>query len=185
MLWALACGLFNVPICHCRLLGHGPASSLQWGSAKLAHCGCLAGTESFHWRFPWLSIMPEPVPSPSTLCVCARGVSSTTVENASHCGFQPPGARSCTPLLREAFGLAVPRAVLRSMLQPLLTPRRDRWTRQGIACTGGTLIPVPGLCLQLLTLTLPMPWQPPDSWAVPALWHPSLWPLGTAAVLHP
>lgn len=64
---------------------------------------------------------------------------------------------------REAFSLTAlgslpPRALHRSMLQPLLTPYRDRWTRQGIACAGGTvqtlLIPLAGLSLQPLTLTL-------------------------------
>lgn len=36
-----------------------------------------------------------------------------------------------------ALGSLPPRALHRSMLQPLLTPYRDRWTRLGIACTGG------------------------------------------------
>lgn len=79
-----------------------------------------------------------------------------------------------------------PRASLRSMLQPLLTPRRDRWTRQGIACTGGTwLIPLAGLCLQPLDLTLPVPWRSPGSPAVSPAWCPSPWPLGTVTVLRP
>lgn len=101
-------------------------------------------------------------------------------------GFQPPKPDPASPCLGKPSASLLPRALLRSMLQPLLTPRRDRWTRQGIACTGGTwLIPLAGLCLRPLALTLPMLWRSPSSRAASPTWCPSLWPLGTAAGLYP
>lgn len=106
--------------------------------------------------------------SPTPVCFVPGGVSAPgwvpaplwvhRTGNVSRFGSQPPRPDPAFPCPGKPSASLPPRALLRSMLQPLLTPRRDRWTRQGIACTGGTwLIPLAGLCLQPLALTLLAP----------------------------
>lgn len=103
--------------------GTGSRAALWRSGAKPARRGRLAGAARLQRRFPWPSTSPPRHP------LSPKGFLSLL--------WPPdPEVGACAP----SWGSLGPRwvwALLQSMLQPLLTPRGDRWTRQGIAGTEG------------------------------------------------